>query len=271
MQPILFDFITGIIKQRSGLSLTQDKTYLLESRLQPVGRMHGFDTVEELILHVQRTHQQDIIHDIVQAMTTNETMFFRDNKPFERFRDLILPRLKEQHPERKHLRIWSSACSSGQEPYTLGMCLNEEGANYPGYSFDIIATDLCEKALEKAQRATYTQFEVQRGMPIQLLVKYFEQRENNQWHVKDAIHKMVRFHVHNLLEDPARFGQFDVIFCRNVLIYFDEATKRHVLERLISVLRPPGYMVLGSAETVIGITDKLVMLTEAPGVYVLRA
>lgn len=270
MQPSLFQYIANLLKNESGLSISEDKIYLIESRLQPIARQNGIDTVEDLIVQIQRTSDRTLMHEVVQSMTTNETMFFRDNKPFERLRELVMPQLTKHHPERRHIRIWCSACSTGQEPYSVAITLQEESAKYMGYSFEIFATDLCEKALDKAKSASYTQFEVQRGMPIQLLIKYFQQLEGNLWQIKDEIRQKVRFNVHNLMEDASKYGKFDIIFCRNVLIYFDEATKREVLQRLVSVMNPPGYLLLGSAETVIGLSDRLSMLTEAPGVYTLK-
>lgn len=268
MQPYLFQFVSELLRRQSGLALTEDKIYLVESRLQPLAREYGMECVEELLVHLQRTQERRLTHDVVQAMTTNETMFFRDHKPFERFRSLILPALAKAN--RRDIRIWSAACATGQEPYTIAMCMQEEAANYPGLRSDIFATDLCEKALEKARKALYSQFEVQRGMQIQLLIKYFRQCEGNQWQINEATRSMVSFAQHNLLDDPARHGPFDVVFCRNVLIYFDEETKRDVLARIVSVLRPPGFVLLGSAETVLGLSDRLTMLPDAPGIYTLK-
>lgn len=270
MQDRSFNFIAPLLQQRSGITLTSDKTYLLESRLQPIARQHGFDGIDAMMDALMRRQDEKIVHEIVQAMTTNETMFFRDNKPYERFTDSIMPDLKSRFPTRQRVRIWSSACSTGQEPYTLAICLKEQAANYPGYQFEIIGTDLCEKAVNKAKEGIYTQFEVQRGMPIQLLVKYFQQKEGNNWQLKDEIRNMVRFETHNLLQSPARFGEFDIIFCRNVLIYFSDAIKAQVVDHLVGRLREPGYMVFGSAESMIGITEKLSLFPGVPGVYNLK-
>ena len=270
MQPDEFDYISNLLKLRSGLSLSKEKTYLLESRLQPIARSHGLENISQLIARMRANSDPKLMHEVVQSMTTNETMFFRDNKPFERLKQQILPYLREKEPNRKHLRIWSSACSSGQEPYTVAMCLQDEMMKMGGYSYDILATDLCEKVVEKARQGLYTQFEIQRGLPIQLLIKYFQQAADNHWRVNDATQKMVKFQTHNLMEDCAKFGRFDIIFCRNVLIYFDEATKTQVLNRLASVLNPPGFLILGSAETVLGLTDKFKSFQNDPGVYVLN-
>ncbi len=267
MQADEFDYIASVLKQKSGMYLSPDKTYLLESRLQPIARASGLENVSELIKKMRSTADRQLIHDVTQAMTTNETMFFRDNKPFEKLTGVILPKLAALDPARKHLRIWSAACSAGQEPYTIAMVLTEHLAKMPGYSFEIVATDLCEKVLAKAKDGLYSQFEVQRGMPIQMLLKYFQQAPENQWQVKDMVKSMIRFDSHNLLDDASRFGTFDIIFCRNVLIYFDETTKGHVLSRLAGVMRPPGFLTLGSAETVIGISTRYKQMEEERSVY----
>lgn len=269
MQQDEFDYIAGLLKQRSGISLTIDKTYLLESRIQPIARSHGHETVSELIKRLRAMPDPAIIHEVVQSMTTNETMFFRDNKPFERLKDKILPHFREAEPTRKHLRFWSAACSSGQEAYTISMCLQEEMLKMNGYSYDIIATDLCDKVVDKAKQGLYSQFEVQRGLPIQLLIKYFTQAPENQWRVNDNIKRMVKFQTYNLMDDYAKLGRFDVVYLRNVLIYFDEATKTQVLEKIANALNPPGFLMLGSAETVLGLTTRFKAFDNEPGVYVL--
>lgn len=270
LQDKSFQFIAPLLQQRSGITLTQDKTYLLESRLQPIARQHGFDSIDAMLQQLMQRMDEKIVHEIVQAMTTNETMFFRDNKPYERFTESIMPDLKAKFPQRQRIRIWSAACSTGQEAYTLAICIKEQAANYPGYSFEIVGTDLCEKAVAKAQEAVYTQFEVQRGMPIQLLVKYFQQTDGNNWQLKDEIRNMVRFETHNLLQSPSRLGEFDIVFCRNVLIYFSEEIKKQVVAHLVGRLREPGYALFGSAESMLGITDKLHSMQGVAGVYLLK-
>jgi chemotaxis protein methyltransferase CheR len=270
MNPQEFDYISNLLKQRSGLSITKDKMYLVESRLQPVARVHGLNTLSDLVGKLMRSPDPVLMSEVVQAMTTNETMFFRDLKPFMKMREKILPHWLEKHPGRKHLRIWSAACSSGQEPYTLAMCLQEESAKLAGFTIDIIATDLSEKIVNKATQGVYSQFEVQRGLPIQMLLKYFTQAQENTWRVNDHTKRMVRFQTHNLLEDCSRLGAFDIVYCRNVLIYFDEATKQLVLNRIASVLNPPGFLVLGSAETVFGLNVPFQPFENEPGIYTLK-
>ena len=261
-----FDFLTKLLKDRSGLVLTRDKAYLLESRLLPLARKHGLKSVDELAAAVRQRPNDGLARDVVEAMTTNESFFFRDIKPFELFKSFVLPALLKARAAKRQIRIWSAACSSGQEPYTLAMLLSEERAKLAGWSIDILATDLSTGILEKAQAGLYSQFEVQRGLPIQYLVKYFKQ-QGERWQIDAGLRSRVRFRPFNLLEEPAGLGGFDVIFCRNVLIYFDQPTKTAVLDRLSRVLAPDGYLYLGGAETVLGISDKFQASADHRGIY----
>jgi chemotaxis protein methyltransferase CheR len=261
-----FDFLCKMLKDRSGLVLTRDKAYLLESRLLPLARKCNLKSVDELVAAVRSRPNGDLARDIVEAMTTNESFFFRDIKPFDQFKNFVLPALMKSRAARRQIRIWSAACSSGQEPYTLAMLLAEEQARLAGWSIDILATDLSTEILDKAQAGLYSQFEVQRGLPIQYLVKYFKQ-QGERWQIDAAIRNRVRFRVFNLLDEPANLGGFDVIFCRNVLIYFDQLTKTTVLDRLNRVLAPDGFLYLGGAETVLGISDKFHAAADNRGIY----
>lgn len=271
MKPEDFDFIAKMIKQRSGLALTQDKIYLLESRLQPVARSHGLNDLDALISALRMRQDATMIAEVVEAMTTNESSFFRDTKPFDQLRNVVVPMLPSICGGRKHVRIWSSACSTGQEAYSVAMCLQEEAHKLPGWGFEIVGTDIAHKVLERARDAVYTQFEVQRGLPIQMLVKYFTQLkgEDNRWQVNEKTRAMAQFKYQNLLEDFSILGRFDIIYCRNVLIYFDEATKSLVLDKLCNSLNPNGVLYLGASETILGLTDKLKPMDNERGLYVL--
>jgi chemotaxis protein methyltransferase CheR len=262
-----FDLLCRLLKERSGLVLTRDKAYLLESRLLPVARKRNMKSLDELIAALRGRPEGELVRDVVEAMTTNESFFFRDIKPFDQFKNFVLPQLLKTRAMRKSIRIWSAACSSGQEPYSLAMILAEEKASrLQGWSIELVATDLSTEILEKAQAGLYSQFEVQRGLPIQLLVKYFKQ-QGDRWQIDAGIRGMVKFRCLNLLDDFTPMGHFDVIFCRNVLIYFDQATKTVVLDRIARMLPADGFLYLGGAETVIGITDKFQSLTEQRGIY----
>lgn len=263
-----FDIYKDLLQERSGLCLTSDKSYLLDSRLTPIAKKHGYADLSAMAMSLQGVPPTDLVNEIVEAMTTNETSFFRDSKPFDIFKDTALPFFKEARANERKLRIWCAAASSGQEPYTLGMILKQEAAQYPGWKFEIEGTDISKDILEQADRGLYTQFEVQRGLPIQLLVAYFEQQED-RWQIKDEIRNMVNYKYFNLLDSMVSLGQFDIVFCRNVLIYFDEATKKDILERMARQMSKDAYLFLGGAETVIGITDAFKPVTGYRGLYAL--
>ena len=261
-----FNLLSKLIKDRSGLTLTKDKAYLLESRLLPVARKWNLKSLDELVMRLRTRSEAGLVRDVVEAMTTNESFFFRDIKPFDQFKQVILPHLLQTRAAPRSIKIWSAACSSGQEPYTLGMILKEERQKLIGWNIDILATDLSTEILAKAQAGLYSQFEVQRGLPIQLLVKYFKQA-GDRWQIDSAVREMVRYRPFNLLDELSGLGQFDVIFCRNVLIYFDQPTKQMVLERMAKQLAPDGFLYLGGAETVVGITDKFQPMANHRGIY----
>ncbi len=263
-----FEFLSAILKQRSGLVLTEEKAYLLESRLMPVARKFGFAGLPELVAMVREDRPEDLLCDITEAMTTNESLFFRDMKPFEQLRTLVIPELVQKRAAQRTLRIWSAAASSGQEPYSIGILLKELGDMVDGWDIQILATDISADMLNRARAGLYTQFEVQRGLPIATLVKYFKQ-VGEKWRLDAGIRSMVKFKEFNLLDDAAVLGQFDIVFCRNVLIYFDQQTKSEVLGRISSVMPNDGVLYLGGAETVLGITDKFVPITGHRGMYAL--
>lgn len=260
-----FQLFSNLVRDRSGLVLTEDKVYLLESRLVPLARQRGLNTLEDLANELRRGDEK-LKEDITEAMTTNETFFFRDNKPFDTFKESILPHLLETRSTRKTLRIWNAACSTGQEPYSVAMLLKEEAARMPGWRVEILATDISNEVLEKAKSGLYSQFEVQRGLPIQLLIKYFQQM-GEMWQIDSSIRAMVKFQNVNLLASLAMLGTFDVIFCRNVLIYFDHPTKAKVLAEMHKIMARDGALFLGGAETVLGICDELHPISGLKGVY----
>ena len=265
-----FELLTSVLKKRSGLQLSQDKIYLLESRLTPLARRRGMNSLDELLALLHRGAPEDLLQEITEAMTTNESFFFRDQTPFDIFQKEVLPGLRERRASRKKLRIWCAAASSGQEPYSLAMILKEQGAQWDGWSIEIIGTDISQEVLRKAEAGLYSQFEVQRGLPIQLLIKYFEQT-GEMWQLDQSIRNMVQFREYNLLDSLTMLGQFDVIFCRNVLIYFDQPTKSDVLERMSGIMPQDGSLFLGAAETVLGISDRFKPVRGQRGLYVLSA
>ncbi|MBB4286181.1 CheR family methyltransferase [Roseospira goensis] len=265
MKPDDFDYVSKLLKERSGLVLTKDKAYLLESRLMPLARKRGLKGLDELMA-VLRKRDAAVEKAIVEAMTTNESFFFRDNKPFDQFRSVVLPNLLKARANKRSFRIWCAACSSGQEPYSLAMILKEEAARLNGWRFEIVGTDISSEVLKKARAGAYSQFEVQRGMPMTLLVKYFKKKDEN-WVIDPAIQAMVQFKEWNLLGDLRPLGQFDVVFCRNVLIYFDQPTKGKVLHGISQVLSDDGVLYLGGAETVLGISEHFKPVPSQRGIY----
>jgi len=265
-----FDYLRKLLRERSGLVLSAEKQYLAESRLLPVARKHRLATLAELVGKLKNANTAPLAVDVVEAMTTNETFFFRDKIPFEHFRDTVMPALLATHARRRRIRIWCTAAASGQEPYSLAMMLHDMNVRLAGFRIEILATDLSNEVLEKAKAGIYSQFEVQRGLPIQQLVKYFNQ-VGEAWQLTPEIRAMVSFRQLNLLHDFGHLGSFDLIFCRNVLIYFDQPTKIGVLDRLARVMEPDGFLVLGAAETVIGLTDAFRPMPDRRGLYVPKA
>ncbi len=268
MKPDDFDLFAVLVRQRSGLVLSSDKTYLLESRLTPVVRKWKLKTLEELAQAVRTKRDESMLRDITEAMTTNESFFFRDQKPFDQFRQVLLPQLLKSRAAKKHIRIWSAAASSGQEAYSLAMILSEEAAKLPGWKIDIVGTDLSSEMVERSKSGIYSQFEVQRGLPITMLLKYFQQAGSDKWQIKEPLRQMVQFREGNLLTDFGPIGVFDVIYCRNVLIYFDQPTKTRVLDAMSLVMAPDGALFLGGAETVLGISDKFKPMENERGLYI---
>lgn len=252
-----FNFLRSLLHQRSGLSINAEKRYLAESRLGILCRRRGIDGLGVLIRQLRLGADAALEHAVVEAMTTNETLFFRDQTPFELFRDVILPEKLETKAPSRSLRIWCAAVSTGQEAYSLAMILDEMASRLAGWRIDILGTDISSEVLERARAGAYSQFEIQRGLPIQMLLKHFHQ-DGDRWRVSERLRAMVDLRQHNLLDRNEQFGQFDVIFCRNVLIYFDVPTKARVLATLAPRLAPDGAFILGAAETVIGITTTIV-------------
>lgn len=251
MQAQDFQYLSTILKQRSGLALTDDKAYLIESRLLPIARSQNLQDIAQLCNLLRIRNNEALLTEITEAMTTNESSFYRDIKPYESFRTVVLPMLMARPLASKTMRIWSSACSTGQEPYTISMCLKEEGAKLAGWNFEIIATDLAKKVIEKAKEGIYSQFEAQRGLPIQILMKYFTSLPDTSWQIKDIIRSTVQFKQQNLLTDYGLLGKFDIVFCRNVLIYFDEPTKAQITEKMARCLTPGGILIIGATESLI--------------------
>ena len=262
-----YDFIRKVLKERSGYVLAPDKHYLIDSRLNPLARELGCGSLTELVQKIRAPGADALLTRITETMTINESFFFRDKIPFDRFKDTILPALMEARAKTRRLRVWCSASSTGQEPYSLAMILKSMKEKLVGWNIEIVASDISQDVLERAKAGIYTQFEVQRGLPIQMLMQFFQQ-VGEQWRISEEIRRMVQFRHLNLIDRFNILGTFDVVFCRNVLIYFDLKTKSDVLERIAQQLSPEGYLVLGAAETVVGLSESFKPHADKRGVYV---
>ena len=265
MTPPDFEYLRKLLKDQSGLDLSVDKQYLIESRLAPLCRKLELVGIPDLVQKI-KAGSASLTTQVVEAMTTNETFFFRDKIPFDHFRQTIMPEMVKMRAARKAVRIWCAAGSTGQEPYSLAMCLKDMEPQLAGFRIEIVATDLSQEVLEKSRIGLYSQFEVQRGLPIQMLVKYFKQA-GEFWQINPDIRAMVQHRQLNLLHDFSQLGTFDVIFCRNVLIYFDQETKINIFRRLCNAMEPDGFLALGAAETVVGLTSAFKPYLDKRGIY----
>jgi chemotaxis protein methyltransferase CheR len=262
-----FTWLCRYLLDNTGLVLGPDKLYLVESRLSPVARKFNTGDLDGLAETLRSGKNAELQRDVIDAMMTNESFFFRDGKPFDQFKQVVLPRLLQNRAAQKSFRIWSAACSTGQEPYTLAMILKEEQAKLAGWRIEIVGTDLSRDALDRAKQGAYSQFEVQRGLPITLLVKYFTQ-VGDRWQISPELKTNISFRELNLLSDFTSLGTFDVVFCRNVLIYFDQPTKTKILEKISRMMPSDAVLYLGGAETVLGVTEKFAPMPAQRGIYV---
>ena len=263
------EFFRRLVLERSGLSLGVDKDYLLQSRLTPLMREEGLATIDDVFSRIRADPRGLLAQRGVDAMATHESFFFRDTTPFEQLRDVLLPALVARCAATRSLRIWSAACSSGQEPYSIAMLLLEERRLMPDWKIEIVATDMSEPILTRARRGRYSEFEAARGLSEERRARWMR-REGGDWSVAPEVRALVDFRHHNLMDGTAGMGRFDLIFCRNVLIYFEQSQKRWALQRLAEVLAPEGALVMGSAETVVGLDSAFVPAMGLRGVFVQR-
>lgn len=268
MNSASFSQLAEFLQARSGLVLTPDKMYLVETRLGPLMRREGLPDLAALVGRVKAAFAGPIADEVVELMTTNETLFFRDGKPFDHLKEKVWPRLAATRGRGGTIRVWSAACSTGQEPYSIAISALDSAPVLDEVRVEILATDIARDALRRAAAGRYSQFEVQRGLPIAALMRYFV-KDGAEWVVKDEVRRLVRFREWNLLAPPDPLGRFDVVFLRNVLIYFDQATKTRVLDHVASVLAPDGVLYLGGAETVLGISTRFAPLDGVRSAYAL--
>lgn len=254
LNPTDFQFVSTLVRQRSAIVLEPEKSYLLEARLTPLARAEGFASLEALVAQMRAQPFNGLHRKVVEAMTTNETSFFRDLHPFEALRQVVLPEVLKHRQATRTLNIWCAACSSGQEPYTVAMTLLEHFPQLSGWNFRILATDLSGEMVTRSRAGRYGQIEVNRGLPANLLVKWFE-KKGMEWQVKPEVQRYCEFREMNLIEPWGQLPVMDVVFLRNVLIYFDVETKRQILGNVRKVLQSWGYLFLGGAETTINLGD----------------
>jgi chemotaxis protein methyltransferase CheR len=266
MTPDDFSFLAQMVRRRAGLVLTAQKANLIEGRLSTVMRRFGFRTADALVKEL-RHGRETLARAVTEALTTNESSFFRDRAAFEQFRDGVLPALLAARSETKRLRIWSAACAAGQEPYSIAMLLDDLKLAANGWTIDLIATDLSAEMVARGEEGVYSHFEVQRGLAIRRLVAHFSQDAGN-WRIHEHLRRMVTFRQFNLLDSYGWLDDLDVVFCRNVLIYFDQKTKASVLDKIAEMLLPDGALLLGSSETASGLSNAFVGVDRAPCLYV---
>jgi chemotaxis protein methyltransferase CheR len=261
-----FDALCQFLRRSSGLIMEQSKRYLVESRVMPIVRRERLSGLDELMVVLQKGQNPKLAKDVIEAMTINETYFFRDKAPFDQFRNVMLPKLIATRQNEKRIRIWSAAASTGQEAYSLAMIIDECAAKIPGWKIEIVGTDLSDGVLDKARKGIYSQFEVQRGLPTPMLLRHFNQI-GDAWQISEQMRSKVSFRQLNLLQDFSSLGRFDVIYCRNVLIYFDAPRKTDILTRMTRQLAPDGFLMLGASESLIGLKTDLVGMPDNRAVY----
>ena len=265
---VAFTAIAEVLKARSGLVIGPDKLYLLETRLAPILKRDGLRDLSALSARMRPGSPLE--RDVVDAMTTNESLFFRDQKPFDAIRKTVLPKLHATRAAGAPIRIWSAAASTGQEAYSIAMVAAELSGVMAGRRVEIVGTDIAREPLDRARAGLYTQFEIQRGLPMQMLVKHFV-KDESQWRIKQNLRDAASFREWNLLSDLRPLGTFDIVFCRNVLIYFDPPTKRRVLDAIAKQMPPDGVLFLGGAETVLGLTEAFKPVPGENGTYMRSA
>ena len=261
--PAWFEVLRREIKRSTGVVIEADRAAFVASRLSPIARDLGFPDIAHLCLALMGPQRSRIHRCVIDALMINETSFFRDRLPFEEFRRTIIPQLLKTRSAARSLRIWSAACATGQEAYSLAMMFDEEARLFSGWRIEIVATDVSQSAIEAARAGIYNQFQVQRGLPVSQLLRYFT-RTNDTWTIAEHIKSRVRFEQMNIFDDTHSTGCFDVICCRNLMLYFDADGKKALLKRLHGALAPDGYLLLGATETSLGLSDDFTVTAQTP-------
>ncbi|MDE2181523.1 MAG: protein-glutamate O-methyltransferase CheR [Alphaproteobacteria bacterium] len=260
-----FAHLAAMMQRRAGIVLTEKKSHLVENRLGPVMRRFGFKDTASLLAELRHGHEA-LVQAVIEAMTTNDSAFFRDRKTFDEFRDIVLPSLLVARASTKRLSIWCAACAAGQEAYSLAMLLDDRKLLAEGWTIDLYATDINGQMIARGEEGLYSQFEVQRGLPIRRLLTCFTQ-EGNSWRITPHLRRMVTFRKFNLLDSFGWLPDLDVVFCRNVLMYFDQKTRLSVIDRIADILAPDGALLVGPAESVAGVGVGFTPVENAPGLF----
>jgi chemotaxis protein methyltransferase CheR len=258
--------LAGLLEARTGQQLTMSRRWRIETALAALLRERGIPTLDELITILVMGREPSLATQVVEALLNNETYFFRDRTPFDLLSRAALPKLMQRRQSAKRLRIWSAGCSTGQEAYSLAMMFAEDPQRWAGWTIDVLGSDVSESAVRRAREGVYSQFEVQRGLGITQMIRWFEECEGG-WRAIEPLRRLVRFQVHNLLEPVPHPGEFDIVLCRNVLLYLNAERRTHVFERIASAMASDGCLMLGAGETVIGQTRRFEADTEARGLY----
>ena len=260
--------LASLLETRTGQQLTFSRRWRIDTALSSIMRERGFDSIDQLVARLVSGRDPSLTEAVIEALLNNETFFFRDRLPFDLLFGGPIKRLETERIRARKLAIWCAGCSTGQEAYSLAMTFLEESIRWQGWTIEIVGTDLSRSAVERARNGKYSQFEVQRGLPVVQMIRWFDEVGNQEWQVKPALRDAVRFQTGNITEPPPRPGKFDVVLCRNVLLYFSPEMRRLAFTRLAQAIAPEGTLMLGAGETVIGQTDRFVSDPETRGLYV---
>ena len=258
--------LAGLLEARTGQQLTMSRRWRIETALAALLRERGIPTLDELITILVMGREPSLATQVVEALLNNETYFFRDRAPFDLLARAALPKLVQRRQQTKRLTIWSAGCSTGQEAYSLAMLFAEDPVKWAGWTIDILGTDVSECVIRRAREGAYSQFEVQRGLGITQMIRWFEETDNG-WRAVEPLRRMVRFQTQNLLEAPPHPGKFDIVLCRNVLLYLNSERRGLVFDRIANAMAPDGWLMLGAGETVIGQTQRFEADPDARGLY----
>ena len=258
--------LAGLLEARTGQQLTMSRRWRIETALAALLRERGIPTLDELITILVMGREPSLATQVVEALLNNETYFFRDRVPFDLLAQAALPKLAQRRQHTKRLHIWSAGCSTGQEVYSLAMLFAEDPVKWAGWTIDILGSDVSERAVHRAREGVYSQFEVQRGLGINQMIRWFEETDNG-WRAIEPLRRMVRFQVQNLLEPAPHPAKFDIVLCRNVLLYLNAERRAQVFDRIADAMAPDGSLMLGAGETVIGQTKRFWADPDSRGLY----